>query len=43
LHKAKFPQSLDLYALHVLNQNKWLERIQGDICGLIQPDSGLFR
>jgi hypothetical protein len=22
LHKAKFPQSLDLYALHVLNQNK---------------------
>jgi hypothetical protein len=49
LHKAKFPQFLDLYALHVLkgnwmlNQNKLLERIQGDICGLIQHDSGLFR
>jgi hypothetical protein len=49
LHKAKFPQSLDLYALHVLkgnwmlNQNKLLEGIQGDICGLIQHDSGLLR
>jgi hypothetical protein len=49
LHKAKFPQSLNLYALHVkkgnymLKQNKFLERIQGDICGLIQPDNGSFR
>jgi hypothetical protein len=49
LHKAKFPQSLDLYALYVLKgnwmlkQNKLLERIQGDICRLIQPDSGLFK
>jgi hypothetical protein len=40
---------LDLYALYVLKrnwmlkQNKLLERIQGDICRLIQPDSGLFR
>jgi hypothetical protein len=49
LHKAKFPQFLDLCALHVLkgnwmlNQNKVLKRIQGDFCGLIQPDSGSFR
>jgi hypothetical protein len=37
LHKARFPQSLDLYPLHVLKgnwmlkQNKLLERIQGSI------------
>jgi hypothetical protein len=40
LHKAKFPPSLDLYALRVLKEiakvetNKFLERIQGEICGL---------